>query len=345
MKALVLKQYGSVANLTLQDVDIPTPKKHDVLIKVHASSVNDWDWSIIRGTPFYIRLMCGLFKPSVNIPGVDVAGEVVAVGSSVTRFKVGDAVYGDLSECDFGAFAEYVCAPETQLAIKPGNLTYVQAAALPHAALLAWQGLLQAGLCNAVAVSGVGIEGIDTVRRNNATKRLLINGAGGGMGTLAIQLAQYFGVKNITCVDSAQKLTHLSDLGCSQVIDYHEVDFTEQAEHYSAILDPKTNRSVFHCARALAPHGRYVTVGGDTKYLLQTVLSAAWIRRMHNKQVSVLALKPNRGLDFISFLCEEAGLTPLIDGPYSLIDSREAISRFGRGEHLGKVVITFDAPA
>lgn len=343
MKALTLTQYGSPDYLTITDIPTPAPSANQVLINVHAASVNDWDWCIVNGQPFYIRLLCGLRKPNIPVLGVDVAGEVVAVGEAVTRYKVGDEVYGDLSDNDFGAFGEYVCAPESAIAPKPKNFTYVQAAALPHAGMLAWQGLSQAGIDLSVFPSLDEAAQVDEMtHERNRAKHILINGAGGGMGTLAIQIAKAAGVGTITGVDSAEKLSTLTELGCTAAMDFNEVDFTLHKGAFDAILDPKSNRSIPRCAQSLAERGRYITVGGLTKYLLQTILCAAWTRQMHNKTVAVLALKPNAGLEKLTQLCEAGRLTPVVDGPYPFGQAVEAIRRFGSGCHKGKVVIAFD---
>jgi NADPH:quinone reductase-like Zn-dependent oxidoreductase len=165
MKAIVYTRYGSPDVLQLEEVEKPTPKENEVLIKIHASSINDWDWGLVKGKPFYIRLFCGLLKPKINIPGVDIAGKIEAVGKNVKKFQPGDEVYGDLSGCGFGGFAEYVCAPERELAQKPASLSFDEAAAVPHAAMLAVQGFRDVG-------------------NIQPGQTLLINGAGGGVGTL-----------------------------------------------------------------------------------------------------------------------------------------------------------------
>ncbi len=253
MKAAVLTRYGSPQKLELQEIEEPVPKENEVKVKVHASSVNDWDWCITHGSPFYIRLFCGLIKPKIRALGVDIAGTVVAVGDQVTKFKVGDEVLGDLSECGFGGYAESCCVSEQILTLKPKAISHLQAAALPHAAALALQGL-QAG----------GTLGADT--------RLLINGAGGGVGTLGLQIARAMGVGFVAGVDHTSKLDMLRDLGFDKVIDYTSSDFTEEGQTYDLILDTKTNRSPFHYLKALSSTGKYVTVGGMTKRIIQLLV-------------------------------------------------------------------------
>lgn len=323
MKAVVLTKYGSPDDLELKEVPRPTPKDGEVLIRVRATSINDWDWGLVRGRPFYIRLLCGLLKPKITIAGVDVAGQVEAVGKEVTSFAEGDEVYGDLSECGFGAFAEFVCAPEEALVRKPAGMPYLEAAAMPHAAILALQGLRDVG-------------------QLQPGQKLLINGAGGGVGTLGVQIAQSLGVVGITGVDSADKHDIMRAIGFQHVIDYRREDFTTSGQRYDLILDTKTNRSVFAYARALSPNGRYVTVGGTTLRLLGALLLGPIVRWRSKKNIRIVALKPNKGLDTINELFEAGELKPVIDGPYSLEDVPQAIRHFGEGKHKGKVVIAID---
>ncbi len=323
MKAIVLTKYGSPDDLQLQDVEKPTPNDDEVLIKVKAASVNDWDWCLTIGKPFYIRLLCGFFKPKVQIPGVDIAGEIVAIGKNVSKFQPGDRVYGDLSENGFGGFAEYVCAPVSALALKPKNMTYIEAAAIPHAAMLAVQGLRDLG-------------------KIQPGQKLLINGAGGGVGTLGVQIAKAIGVENITGVDSSNKLDMMRSLGCNHTIDYQQEDFTKTEQSYDLILDPKTNRSLFKYLRVLKPHGTYVTVGGETPRLLQALFLSPIIRFFFKKNVLILALKPNKDLDYIKELFEAGQIKPVIEAPYKLSEVPEAIQHFGAGNHQGKVIITME---
>jgi NADPH:quinone reductase-like Zn-dependent oxidoreductase len=287
---------------------------------VCAASVNDWDWSLVRGKPFYIRLLCGFFRPKIRIPGVDIAGTVESVGRAVTTLRPGDAVYGDLSESGFGGFAEYVCAPEAALSPKPEKMSFVEAAALPHAAMLALQGLRKAG----------------QLQRN---QKVLINGAGGGVGTLGVQIAHAMDARDITGVDHADKFSMMQSAGFQHMIDYTREDFTKLDQRYDLILDTKTNRPISNYLRALSPTGVYVTVGGDTKRLLQAVSVAPLIRRIGKKNVHLLALKPNEGMNDINALYDRGALKPVIDGPYDFNDLPKAIQHFGDGRHLGKVVV------
>jgi NADPH:quinone reductase-like Zn-dependent oxidoreductase len=306
--------------LEIQDVSAPVPNDDEVLVKVHATSVNDWDWGLMRGKPFMIRLLSGLLKPKLKILGVDVSGEVAAVGKDVTRFQPGEKVYGDLSECGFGGFAEYVCATQSSLALKPESMTFVEAAALPHAAMLAVQGLRDLG-------------------QLKPGQKVLINGAGGGVGTLGVQIAKVLGVE-VTGVDNSGKLQMMRSIGFDHVIDYTKEDFTRTGQRYDLILDTKTNRSIFKYLRALNPNGTYVTVGGSMARLFQAFFLGSLIRTLTKKTTRVLALEPNKDLDYVNELFETGKIKPIIDGPYELSETPKALQRFGQGIHKGKIVIS-----
>ncbi|MFQ5571717.1 MAG: NAD(P)-dependent alcohol dehydrogenase [Rhodothermales bacterium] len=320
MKAIVLTRYGSPDVLRLEEVAKPEPRDDEVLVKVHATAVNDWDWSFVRGKPYIYRLMFGLVRPRVAILGVEVAGIVEATGNHVAKFQPGYHVYGDISEAGFGGFAEYVCVSEDALSRKPPGMTFEQAAALPHAAMLALQGLVDLG-------------------RIRQGESVLINGAGGGVGTIGVQIAKQFGAE-VTGVDSALKLDMLRSMGFDHVIDYQREDFTRNGQLYDLILDTKTNRSAFRYLRSLNPGGRYVTVGGYLPWLLQVFCMEPLISRFSGKHVRIVALKPNKDLGYVNDLFETNGLDCVIDGPYPLSDVPEAVQRFGEAKHLGKVVIT-----
>ena len=306
--------------LEIQDVSAPVPNDDEVLVKVHATSVNDWDWGLMRGKPLMIRLLSGLLKPKLKILGVDVSGEVEAVGKDVTRFQPGEKVYGDLSECGFGGFAEYVCAKESSLALKPESMTFVEAAALPHAAMLAVQGLRDQG-------------------HLEPGQKVLINGAGGGVGTLGVQIAKVLDVE-VTGVDNSGKLQMMRSIGFDHVIDYTKEDFTRTGQTYDLILDTKTNRSIFKYLRALNPNGTYITVGGSMVRLFQAFFLGPLIRTLTKKNIRVLALEPNKDLDYVNKLFESGKIKPIIDGPYELSETPEVLQRFGQGIHKGKIVIS-----
>jgi NADPH:quinone reductase-like Zn-dependent oxidoreductase len=320
VKAAVIDRYGTTDVVHVKDVASPAPKPHEVRLRVHAASVNDWDLGILRGSTVADRLMNGLRAPRVRILGCDVAGRVDEVGAAVKELRPGDEVYGDLSFSGFGAFAEQVCAPETALARKPAAMSFEQAAAIPQAAMLAVQGLLDVG--------GV-----------RAGQDVLLNGAGGGVGTFALQLARLHGAV-VTVVDKASKLDMLRSLGAHHGIDYLTADFTRLGRRYELILDVRTNRSPLTYTAALKPGGTYATVGGDYARLLQTFLLGAPVSRLSGKHLRVVALKPNKDLALVNDLFVSGKLVPVIDSTYPLAEVREALRRFASGDHQGKVVVT-----
>jgi NADPH:quinone reductase-like Zn-dependent oxidoreductase len=319
MKAIILKEYGLPKLLEIGEVAMPVPKSDEVLVRIHSASINDWDWGLVRGKPFVIRLFFGLKKPKISIPGVDASGVIEAVGGNVRSFNIGDEIYCDLSECGCGGFAEYVCIPEKTLSKKPSNISFNEAAALPHAGLLALQGLVEKG-------------------KVKSGQRVLVNGAGGGVGTLGIQILKPHGV-NVTGVDSGEKLGLMKSLGYDSVMDYIKTDFTGTGEKYDLILDTKSNRSVFKYARSLKRNGSYITVGGSMYRLFEILLLGSLISLFTSKKLSVLIHKPNKGLDQISKLVETRQLKPVVDGPYGFDKIPELIQYFGEGRHLGKIVV------
>jgi len=322
MKAIVYTEYGPPENLELKEVDKPAPGDEEVLIKVYAVSVNDWDWGLLQGIPFIIRVGNGLLKPKKNkILGSDIAGRVVAVGPGVVHFQPGDEVYGDLSG-DWGGFAEYVCAREKALAKKPAGMTFIEAAAIPQAAMLAVQGLLDKG-------------------EIQAGQKLLINGAGGGVGTFGVQIAKLYGVE-VTGVDSSGKLDMMRSLGFDHVIDYTTTDFTKSGLCYDLILDNKMTRSVFEYMRVLNPGGTYVTTGGSTIHLFLAIFFGPLISKFSKKNIRVVLLKPNKDLAYMNELFEAGKIKPVIDGPVKLSEVPEAMRYFGEGKHKGKIVITME---
>ncbi|GLX70264.1 NAD(P)-dependent alcohol dehydrogenase [Paenibacillus glycanilyticus] len=319
MKALIYEAYGTPEVMQITEVDVPKPKDHEVLIEVHAASVNSWDWDLLRGKP-YITRIGGFRTPRFPILGADVAGVVIATGSAATRFQPGDEVFGDLSGCSWGGFAEYVCAHEKALTLKPGKTNFEQAAAIPQAAVLALQGL-----------------------RNNGNlqhgHKVLLNGAGGGVGTFALQYAKLFGAE-VTAVDDASKLEMLRILGADHVLDYRQEDFTARGRQYDLILDVVGTRSVFKIKRALKKGGTYVMIGGTMPRLVQTLLAAPVIRRLERKRMTILVHKPNHEDQQVWKELVEAGhVAPVIDRLYGLDDAAEAIRYFGEGKFKGKIVV------
>lgn len=323
MKAIVYEKYGSPDVLHLKEVAKPIPKDNEVLVKVHAASVNSWDWDLLRGKPFASRLMFGLLRPRTKILGCDIAGRVEAVGRNVKQFQPGDEVFGDISGCGRGGFAEYVCARENALALKPASMTFEEAAAVPQAAVLALQGLRDKG-------------------QIQPGQKVLINGAGGGAGTFAVQIAKSFGAE-VTGVDSARKLDMLRSIGADQVIDYTQEDFTKSGQRYDLILDVVTYRSIFDYKRALSPKGIYVMLGGGSwARVFQAMLLGPWISMTGSKKMGLLMLKPNKDLAFLIELFEAGKVKPVIDRRYPLSEVAEALRYFGEGHAQGKVVITVE---
>ena len=320
MKAIVYTKYGSPDVLKLKEVEKPIPNDNEVLVKVHASSINDWDWGLLRGKPFVNRLLFGLHKPRIQILGCDIAGQVEEVGRNIKKFQPGDEVFGDLCESGFGGFAEYVCANENKLTLKPSGLTFEEAAAIPQAAILALVGLRDYGKI------GPG-------------QKVLINGAGGGAGSFAVQIAKSFGAE-VTGVDSTIKLDMMRSIGADYVIDYTKEDFTKNGQSYELIHDGAVYRSTFDCMRALSPRGIYVMVGGSMVRIFQALLLKPWISFISNKKMSIQAHKPNKDLAFLKELFEEGKVKSVIDKCYPLSEVPDALRYFGEGRTLGKIVIS-----
>ncbi len=321
MKAIVYEKYGPPNVLELKEVEKPTPKDNEVLIKVHAVAINDWDWGLLRGKPFVNRLIFGLLKPK-KILGSDIAGKVVVVGRNVKQFQPGDEVFGDISGCGWGGFAEYVCARDNALALKPASMTFEEAAAVPQAAVLALQGLRDKG-------------------QIQPGQKVLINGAGGGAGTFAVQIAKSFGAE-VTGVDSTSKLDMMRSIGADHVIDYTQEDFTKNGQRYDLILDVAAYHSIFDYKRALSPKGIYVMVGGSTVVANQVMFLGLLISMTGSKKMGLLMHKPNKDLAFMKELLEAGKVVPVIDRRYPLREVAEALRYFGEGHARGKVVITLE---
>lgn len=321
MKAIVFTQYGSPSDvLHLKEVEKPSPNDNEVLIKVQASSINAAEWHLIKADPFLVRLSTGFLKPTRTIPGADVAGRVEAVGKNVTQFKLGDEVFGDLSACGWGAFAEYVCADENALVLKPANITFEQAAAVPLAGVTALQGLRGKG-------------------QIKAGQKVLINGASGGVGMFAVQIARSFGAE-VTAVSSTKKLEMVRSFGADHVIDYTQQDITQSSQHYDLILDAAAFRPFSAYKRVLSPRGIYVLVGGSTSHLFQTMLLGALRSKREGQTFATLMAAPNQqDLRFLKELLEAGKVTPVIDKYYPLSQVADAL-RYMEERHVqGKVVI------
>jgi NADPH:quinone reductase-like Zn-dependent oxidoreductase len=320
VKAIVYRRYGRPDVLRLEELPRPRVERDDdVLVKVHASSLNSWDWDLLSGTPLVTRLSAPR-RPQHPVMGADVAGRVEAVGAAVTRFRPGDEVFGDLSHCGWGGLGEYVCAREGALATMPAGLTFEQAAAVPQAGVLALQGLAYRR----------------PVQRGEA---VLINGAGGGVGTFAVQLAKAAGA-TVTGVDRVSKLDMLRSLGADDVIDYRTERFFDRRRRYDRIVDVVLRGSIVARSRALRPGGVYGVIGGSMARILQTVI----VGPLLPAKVGLVIHKPGReNLERLTEHLEAGALTPVIDSTYALEDARSAFERFGTGEFQGKVVITVDA--
>jgi NADPH:quinone reductase-like Zn-dependent oxidoreductase len=323
MKAIVQTDYGSTEKLRLAEIDRPTVPDKGVLVQVQAASVNGGDWHLMRGTPFLIRLMFGgILKPKIKILGMDVAGRVAAIGKDVTEFQVGDEVFGDLSSCGFGAFAEYVCATEASLVLKPANVSFEQAATVPAAAFAALQALRDNG-------------------QIQPGHRVLINGAASGVGSFAVQIAKLFGAE-VTAVCGTQKLEMMSSIGADHIIDYTQTDVTKNSQQYDLIFDAAAYRSVFDYLPILTPDGTYVLVGGSTARFFQVMLFGSWISKISHRKVQCLASKPNQA-DLVilrDFLAAEK-IVPFIDRQYNLSQVPAAIQHLEQRQVRGKVVISF----
>jgi NADPH:quinone reductase-like Zn-dependent oxidoreductase len=319
MKAIVYTKYGPPETIQLEDVAKPTPKDDEVLIKVRAVSVNRSDWEGLRGKPLYARIG-GLLKPRHQRLGSDIAGRVEMAGRNIWRFQPGDEVFGDILP-RLGGFAEYVCARESALALKPPSMTFEEVAAIPQAAVIALQGIRDRG-------------------QVQPGEKVLINGAGGGAGTFAVQLAKMYGAE-VTGVDNYGKLDFMRSLGADHVIDYTREDFTKNGKQYDLILDIVAHRSVFAYKRALRPNGSYFLAGGSVATILQILFLGPWIRRTTGKKIRVLAVRPNiEDLDFMKELIEAGKVTPVIDRTYPLSEVPEAMGYVGEGHAQGKVVIS-----
>jgi NADPH:quinone reductase-like Zn-dependent oxidoreductase len=326
MKAIVYTKYGSPDVLQFKEVEKPTPKENEVLVKVHAASVNPADWHTMRATPFLARLVNGLFNPKNPRLGADVAGHVEAVGRSVTQFQVGDAVFGCMSLNEMGSFAEYIGAREEAWVLKPARMTFEQVAAVPLAALTALQGLR------------------DTVQIQRG-QTVLINGASGGVGTFAVQIAKSCGAE-VTAVCSTRNIELVRSLGADHVIDYTREDFTHNGQQYDLIFCAVGNHSISDYERALKPHGACVIAGfTNLRLLFEHMVIGPRRSKATGRRVGLMkTMQPNKkDLAFLKELLEAGKVTPVIDRSYPLSETAEAIRYLETGHARGKVVITVGA--
>ncbi len=322
MKAVFRTTYGSADVLEFKEIDKPVPKDNKLLLRVHAASVNPLDWHILRGEPFLVRLMgFGLLKPKHRILGADMAGRVEAVGNDVTQFKVGDEVFGS----GWGGFAEYACLNENTAAQKPANLTFEQAAAVPVAGITALQALRDHG-------------------RLQSGQHVLINGASGGVGTFAVQIARALGA-HVTGVCSGKNVEMVKSIGADRVIDYTKEHFWENGKQYDLIIDNAALCSLHKPLRALKTSGIYVVVGGSSSTLsiLWSMITNPLISLMKNRKVvSFIANLNHADLVLMKELMEAGKVVPVIERKYSLAETPQAIRHVENGHTRGKVVITFD---
>lgn len=322
MKAIVFSGFGTPDILELKNVEKPVPADNEVLVKVHACSINDWDWGLLQGKPYVNRLSSNFKNPRQKIPGSDIAGVVEAVGNNVSQFKPGDTVFGDLSSRGWGGFAEFVCAPEDRLLHKPENLSFEQAAAIPQAAVLAMQGL------------------VDHFKLEPG-QDVLINGAGGGTGSFAIQMAKAMGAE-VTAVDSAEKFETMQNAGADHLIDYQMEDFTANGQQFDLVLDLMGFHSLFANRKVVKPGGSYIIVGGDTGLILKIFLFGPLLSLLTSRKVKVLLHKPNKHMNKILNLIEAGQVKPVIDDVYPIEKTADAFCYFAGKHTKGKVIISME---
>ena len=324
MQAIVYHRYGSPDVLELQEIPKPTPSEDQVLIRVHAASVNPYDWHFLRGTPSFIRLFSGMGRPKFPRLGADVAGVVEAVGAKVAPFKPGDAVFGTAK----GSFAEYACADASQLAVKPQEISFEQAACLPIAGITALQGLRDKG-------------------KVQTGQSVLINGAAGGVGTFAVQIAKALGGE-VTAVSNSNNLDLMRSIGADHVIDYTNEDFTRSGQHYDLIFDCHPSHSPLACRRVLNSNGIYIAVGGPTGHLagaiarmLATVFLAFVVSRFTTRKVVMFVAKVNHeDLGTLAELTASGKVTPVIEKSYRLSETAQAMRDLDEGHTRGKLVVS-----
>src|SRR5213078_3951721 len=330
MKAMMYHTYGSPDVLKLEEVQKPVPQDDEVLVQVHATSVNAGDWHLLRAKPFLMRFMgFGLLKPKHTILGSDIAGRVEVVGRNVTQFQSGDEVFGNTAKSGFGGFAEYVAVPENALVLKPTNISFEEAAAVPQAALTALQGLRDKG-------------------HIQKGQKVLIHGAGGGVGTFAVQIAKSFGA-DVTAVCSTRNLDMVRSLGADHVIDYTKEDFAKGDQRYDVVLDNVPNHSLSECRRVLNPQGKYIMIGGggpnDNPWIgpfgrvIQALLEAPFVSQ---KMAMMMAELKKSDLAILGDMMQSGKLKPVIDRTYKLSELPAAIAYLEEGHARGKVVITVE---
>ncbi len=323
MKAIVFREYGSPDVLQLQDVEKPDIGDDEVLVKIHAASVNPLDWHIMRGDPYFARLDLGLLKPKNTRLGADIAGTVEASGKQVTEFQPGDAVFGEVFKTGLGALAEYACVPRNALVLKPENISFEQAAGVPIAALTALQGLRNKG-------------------QIKPGQTVLINGASGGVGTFAVQIAKAIGTE-VTGVCSTRNLDMVRSIGADHVIDYTRDNFTQDGQQYDLVFDLVGNHTVSDLSRAVKPGGICAISGFTSVSLLfQHIVQGAWVSRFGDKTIGLMQTVSTNKDDslFLKDLLETGKVVPVIDRCYALDEADEAIRYLETGRARGKVIVT-----
>ncbi|GKV57025.1 NADPH:quinone reductase [Sporosarcina sp. NCCP-2222] len=321
MKAIVCNRYGSPDVLELQGVEKPFPTENQVLVKIHAASINFGNVVLLQGKPFLARFAFGITKPKYSIPGGDIAGTVEAVGKDVKQFKVGDEVFGDLSACGWGGFAEYVTAPEYALALKPNNISFEEAAAAPMAGVTALQGLRNKG-------------------KIQSGQKVLIYGASGGVGTFAVQIAKACGA-DVTGVCSTRNVDILRSIGANHVIDYSKELLSQHESYYDLVLGVNGSNSLSAYKRILKTNGIFVHVGGSEAQLYKTIFFGPFVSMTGSKKISSLLQRANqKDLHDLKELLETGKVKPIIDKQFTLSEITEAFNYFQEGHAQGKVVIS-----
>jgi len=322
MKAAVYSRYGPPDVVEIRDVEKPVPRDDEVLVEIRAASVNTLDWRLTRGTPRFMRLMIGLRRPKSNLLGTDMAGRIESVGRNVTRFKPGDEVFGVCR----GAFAEYGCAAEGKLAIKPGGVSFEQAAALPVAASTALQGLRDRG----------------RIRQGD---QVAVDGASGGVGTFAVQLARVLGGE-VTAVCSTRNVEAAASMGAARVVDYTREDFTKSGRRYDLILGANAHHSILDYRRALCENGRYVMCGAGGSEMLQGIFLGPLLSRMGSRKMGIVMAKiDEKDLALLAQFSAEGKIAPVVERRYPLSGVRDALRYLEEGHARGKVVITVGGEA
>jgi NADPH:quinone reductase-like Zn-dependent oxidoreductase len=322
MKAIVTAKYGPPDVLELTEVEKPIPLDNQILVKIHAASVNFGNLVLLKGEPYLARFAFGLFKPKYTIPGGDISGVVESIGKDVTQFRPGDEVFGDLSGCGWGGFAEYVAAPEKAFALKPANLSFEEAAAVPMAGVTALQSLRDKG-------------------KIQSGQRVLINGASGGVGTFAVQIAKSYGAE-VTGVCSTRNLDILKSIGADYCLDYKKEKFPQNDDRrYDLILGVNGHQPISAYKRALTPNGIFVHVGGSGAQMFQAMVQGPWVSMTGKQKMGTFLQRANqKDLVFIKELLEAGKVKPIIDRSYKLSELPEAFRYFEEGHAQGKVVIT-----